>query len=241
MLLGLTSFCLGGEQTIKVGAGYKDYKAGGHNLVFHAGRYFYGGYGYSFGKNLSHKFQFQVANSNREVEYELPYVTANTNIDITQEFNFNIYNKGKFQFKAGGFIGNSLSLNFFPIIDTENFIWENLMMTGISSQSNYTLDSKNKILFNFQIPIYSYFLSHRFDRFDGEAPETTLDTWEIMDKQNGFANKLFKPTFELGYEHNVFSKSKFGIFYQGEYNWYSRGSGFRTRANAHSLSLRISY
>lgn len=241
MLLSVSSSCFGGEKTIKAGVGYKEYKAGGHGLVFHAGRYFYGGYGYAFGKDLSHYFQFQVANSNREVEYDLPYVTANTNIDIIQEFNFKLYSKGRFNIKTGGYLGNSLSLNFFPIIDTENFIWENLIVSGISSQSKYAINEKQYMQLNLQIPVFSYFLSHRFDRFDGNAPESELSSWELTEKQIGFANKLFKPTLEIGYNHIVTSAMRLGIYYQAEFNWYKKTNGSRTTANAHSLSLRISY
>lgn len=240
MSLVFSTSSLAGEQTIKLGFGYKEYKAGGHALTYHSGRYFHAGYGYSFGKNLSHKFQFQVSNSNREVQYELPYVTASTNLDVQQEFNFPILSIGKYSMQAGGFIGNSFSLNFFPLIDNNNFIWENLMLTGISSRNSFITSTKGSLELNFQIPLFSYFLSHRFDRFTGEAPKTSLSTWEIMDKQIGSINKLFKPTLELGYEHKI-KVAKLGFYYQAEPNRYVRKNGSQTRTNTHSLSLRITY
>lgn len=239
--MGIISPCFGGEQTIKTGIGYKEYISAGHNNLMHSGRYFYGGYGYTFGKVMLNRFQFQVSNSNKEVQYELPYVSANSNIDITQEFNFPVYKTERLRITAGGFVGNSFSLNFFPLIDNKNFIWENHTFVGISSQNTYAWKEYGDIKFNFLLPIFSTLLSHRFDRLEGDAPETTLSLWEVMNKNIGLPNELFKPTIELGFERKVFGNTRLGAYYQGEFNWYERSNGYRAITNAHSFSFRISY
>jgi hypothetical protein len=241
LLLGSFSFVLAGEQTIKVGAGYKYFNAAFHNNKLHSGRYFSLGYGYSYGRKMNNHFQFQIANSNKEVNYELPYVSANTNLDISQEFNFPGYNKGKFTNYTGFYFNNSFDLNFFPIVDRKNIIWENHLVTGLSFRNQYKLNEKTSINLNIQLPVFSSALSYRLDRFDGALPHTNRSLWESMDKQLGFVDQLFKPNFEIGYVKNIVSTVKAGIFYQGRFNWYERQNGYRTKSNAHIISLRITY
>jgi len=241
LLIGSSSFVLAGEQTIKLGAGYKSFNGSYHNTKLHSGKYFSLGYGYSYGSKMKNHFQFQVSNSNKEVDYELKYVSANTNLDISQEFNFQCYKKGKFSNYSGIYFANSFDLNFFPSIDTENFIWENHLMTGLSLRNSYQLTKNSSIDLNVQIPIYSFALSYRLDRFDGELPQTNRSLLESMDKQVGFGNQLFKPNFEIGYVKKIVGTIKFGAFYQARLNWYERQNGNRTNSNAHVLSFRITY
>lgn len=232
---------MAGEQTIKAGVGYKYLNSAFHNNKLHSGRYFSLGYGYSYGTKMQNYFQFQISNSNKEVNYELPFVTANTNLDISQEFNFPCYKKGKFTNHSGFYFNNSFDLNFFPVIDRENFIWENHLITGLSFRNLYQLKSKSSINLNIQIPVFSSALSHRLDRFDGELPQTNRSLWESMDKQLGFVDQLFKPNFEIGYVKNIVSTIKAGVFYQARFNWYERQNGYRTNSKAHIISLRITY
>ena len=190
---------------------------------------------------MKNHFQFQISNSNKEVVYELPYVSANSNIDISQEFNFPCLKKGKFSNYSGVYFNNSFDLNFFPIIDKDNFIWENHLITGLSFRNQYQLTKNSNINLNIQIPIYSIALSHRLDRFDGELSQTNRSLWNSMDKQAGFVNQLFKPNFEIGYVKIIIKTIKAGVFYQARLNWYERQNGYRTVSNAQVLSLRITY
>lgn len=58
-----------GEKFLKSGVGYKAFSDNNHNINYHTGRYFYGGYGVTFGNTNKQTFQLQISNSNREVEY----------------------------------------------------------------------------------------------------------------------------------------------------------------------------
>lgn len=241
LLTGIYSPVLSQQKTVKFGVGYKKSVAAIHKNLMHSGRYFYVGYGINYGKKMNNHFQFQVANSNKEVHYDLPYVSASTSIDVSQEFNFPIYNGKKSSFHFGPFIANSITLNFFPIIDNKNFIWENQTMTGISSRNSFKINGTSSVDLNFQLPLFSTFLSHRFNRLDRQAPESELSNWEVMDKQIGFVNRLFKPKFELGYTNKLFQSFNYSIVFQTELDLAKRQSGFRSKTQAHSLSLRIRY
>ena len=241
MLLAIPWNVVAGEQTIKFGGGYKYINAASHNNKLHSGRYFELGYGYTFGNKTKNHFQFQVSNSNKEVLYEIPYVSANTNLDIYQEFNFPFYKNGKFINYSGFYFGNSFDLNFFPIVDRKNFIWENHLISGLSFRNLYQLSIKSSISLNIQIPIYSFAFSNSLNRFDGARPQTNLNLWESMDHKIGFADQLFKPNFEIGYLNNIIRKVKVGVFYQTRCNWYERQNGIRTNSIAHVISLRIIY
>lgn len=241
LLIGSSYFTFAGVQTIKFGSGYKYVNATFHNNKLHSGRYFALGYGYTFGNKIQNHFQFQISNSNKEVFYEIPYVSANTNLDISQEFNFPCYKKGNFINYSGLYFGNSFDLNFFPIVDRKNFIWENHLISGLSSRNIYQLSIKSSININIQIPIYSFAFSNSLNRFDGERPQTNVSLWKSMDKQIGFVDQLFKPNFEIGYVTYLIKKIKSGVFYQTRCNWYERENGIRTKSIAHVISLRITY
>lgn len=241
LLIGTSSLAFAGEQVIKVGAGYKSFKGSTHNSILHSGKAFSLGYGYSYGNKMLNHFQFQVSNSSKEVQYDLVYVSANSNIDLSQEFNFPFIKMGKFTNYTGLYFANNFSLNFFPKIDPDNFTWENQLISGFSTRNSYQLSNKESIDLNIQIPIYSFFLSHRHDRLTGDLPQTNRTLWQAIDKQTGFANKLFMPNIELGYQRNIVGTVKLGIFYQVNLNWYERKNGYKVSSKAHILSLRITY
>lgn len=131
-----------GEKSIRLGSGYKVYNLPSHDFYFHSGRYFYGGYSHEFGKQPKQKFQFQIANSNRELELAIPYISAATNIDISYEINFKAFSTKKSKHYFGVYTENSFQLNFFPKIDNKNFMWQNQSSIGISSSSSYKLKKK---------------------------------------------------------------------------------------------------
>ena len=241
LLLGIPCSISAGEQTIQLGGGYKYINAASHNNKLHSGRYFALGYGYTFGNKTKNHFQFQVSNSNKEVLYEIPYVSANTNLDIYQEFNFPFFRNGKFMNYSGFYFGNSFDLNYFPIVDRKNLIWENHLISGLSIRNIYQLSIKSSVNLNLQIPIYSFAFSNSLNRFDGARPQENLSLWETMDHQIGFADQLFKPNFEIGYLNNITEKVKVGVFYQTRCNWYERQNGNRTNSIAHVISLKIIY
>tara|TARA_B100000795_G_C22794207_1_gene438512 strand:+ start:610 stop:1380 length:771 start_codon:yes stop_codon:yes gene_type:complete len=241
LLIGSPSPALAGDQTIKIGLGYKHFEASTHNNTIHSGKDLSIGYGYSYGEKMLNHFQFQVSNSSKEVKYELPYVSANSNINLSQEFNFPFFTKGKLTNHTGIYFANNFSLNFFPQIDRNNFTWENQLIAGLSTRNSYKLTDKKSIALNIQIPIYSLFLSHRLHRLTGDLPQSNLSLWNAMDKQTGLANKLFMPNLEIGYQINIVASIKAGIFYQANCNWYQRENGYRINSKAHIISLRITY
>ena len=63
LLIGSPSFTLAGDQTIKIGLGYKHFEANTHNNTIHSGKDLSIGYGYSYGEKMLNYFQFQVSNS----------------------------------------------------------------------------------------------------------------------------------------------------------------------------------
>lgn len=134
-----------GEKSIRLGSGYKVYNLPSHDFYFHSGRYFYGGYSHEFGKQAKQKFQFQIANSNREIELTLPYISAATSIDVSYEINFKAFNTKKSKHYFGVFTENSFQLNFFPKIDNKNFMWQNQSSVGFSSSNSYKLKKKELI------------------------------------------------------------------------------------------------
>lgn len=241
LLIGSYSPVLAQHKTIKAGVGYKQSTASLHDISIHSGRYFFVGYGIDYGSKMKNHFQFQLSNSNREVQFDLPYVSASSSFDISQEFNFPIHIGKKTSYFIGPFVANAIAVNFFPTIDNDNFIWENQTMTGISSRNNFNINEFSSLDFNAQLPIFSTFLSHRFNRFTGESPKTNLSIWEIMDKQLGSINRLFKPKFELGYSYKILPNMSFSLVLQSELDFAKRDSGFRTKTEAHSLSLRFNY
>lgn len=241
LLIVSSSPLFGGIQTIKVGAGYKSFQSKAHNNIIHSGKNISLGYGYTYGKKMLNHFQFQVSNSSREVQYDLPFVSANSNLDISQEFNFPIIIKSKFKSHSGFYIANSFSLNFFPRINRDDFIWENQIISGLSSRNSYQINSKSSINLNIQLPIYSLFIAHQLDRLTGDLPPTNQSIWEAADKQSGSVNKLFMPNVEMGFQYKVLQSLKAGFFYQANLNHYERRNGYRVSSNSHLISLRITY
>ena len=134
-----------GEKSIKLGSGYKVYNLTSHDFHIHSGRYFYGGYSHEFGKQAKQKFQFQIANSNRELELDVPYISASTSIDVSYEINFKAFGTKKSKHYFGVYTENSFQLNFFPKIDKKNLIWQNQSSVGISSLNSCNLKKKELI------------------------------------------------------------------------------------------------
>lgn len=235
LLLILPTGLIAGEKFVKAGAGYKAFTEPTHKVYHHSGRYFYSGYGVTFGEKLLQTLQFQLSNSNRQVEYDLPYVSASTAVDVSHEFNFNIANFKNSKHYIGPYVGNSFSLNFFPKVDNQNFVWQNFASVGISTRNRFKLNGLYQVDFNAQVPLYSVMALNRFDRFSGENPTNTP---MITDK--AFVNRIFKPFTELGLITEKWGLS-FGAYYQTELNYYSRLQGSDVFTFAHSLSLRLIY
>lgn len=231
----VTLLTFAGEKTIKLGTGYKQIQNGSHKANLHSGRYFNGGYSYLFGDAIKQKVQFQISNSNREIELDIPYISAATGVNLFYDLNFRTIKTNKFENNVGGSVGNDFSLNFFPKVDRNNFLWESQAIGSLSSLNSYFLNEKSRIDFNFRIPIYSTIFLNRIDRLTNEVPGN-LPASNYM----GSVNKLFNCNFEVGY---VISKYgvKFGCFYQGDYNRVGQNKSRRITSSAHSVSLRILY
>lgn len=232
-LVSLLNFA--GEKSIKFGSGYKQIKHSSHKVLFHSGRYFNGGYSYLFGDAIKQKIQFQISNSNREIELDLPYVSASTGLNLFYDVNFRTIQTNKFENYLGLSIGNDFSLNFFPQIDTKNFLWESQAIGSISSLNSFSINKNQRIDLNFRIPFYSGIFFNRIDRLSSEVPNNMPAT-----HYRGSIKKLLNANYELGY---VVSKLgvKFGLYYQAEFNRIGQRVSRRVVSSAHSLSLRILY
>lgn len=238
-LIGL--FCLlniallGVEKSVKFGSGYKAFTLNTHKSLIHSGRYFYGGYSYEFGDKFKNKVQFQVSNSNREINLDLPYISAATAINIYYDWTIKTVSFKNSMHFIGANIGNDFNLNFFPKLDNKNFLIFNQSFFGLSMMSKFNLKNNSRVDFNTHIPIYSIMAFSRVDRFSSENPdEKTVNTY------SGFAKKLFNSNAELGYLFPKFGLI-WGIYYQYEINKFEKKASSKLYGEAHSLSLRIIY
>lgn len=234
LLCFVSSLLFAQEKSVKLGAGYKSFQHISHEMALHSGKYLYGGFSYQYGNKVRNKIQFQVSNSNREVDLDLTYISAASAINTVYELNFQIFNSKSSSHHLGPYIGNDFNLNFFPKIDNSNFLWENQAFVGISSMNSIALSNSKRVDINFRIPVYSNLIKNRADRFTGESPGYPTQFY------SGFANKLFNANIETGY---VISKYgvKFGLYYQGEINRTGDVQHRRVTSTAHSLSLRVIY
>ena len=150
LLCLVTSVLLAGEKSAKFGSGYKAYEFSSHNSLLHSGRYFYGGYSYAFGDQFRNKVQFQISNSNREIDLDLTYVSAATAANIFYDIGIRTINLKKSTHYFGAYIGNDFNLNFFPKLDNKNFMWFNQSFTGVSTMSQFKLMNNTRIEFSSQ-------------------------------------------------------------------------------------------
>lgn len=226
---------LAGEKSVKMGTGYKAYTLNSHNSILHSGRYFYGGYSYEFGSKFKNKVQFQISNSNREVDYDLTYVSAATAANIYYDLAIKTLSLKNSTHYVGANIGNDFNLNFFPKLDNDNFLWFNQSFAGLSIMSKFQLKNKARIDFNAHIPIFSNIVFNRMDRFSSEVPGN-----RPIQSYSGFSKKLFNSNAEVGYVYSKFG-IKWGAYYQYEINQFGQKSNSKLSGEAHSVSLRILY
>ena len=239
ILTGL--FCLvtlltfAGEKSIKFGTGYKQIHFGSHEQLLHSGRYFHGGYSYQFGDLIKQQVHFQISNSNREVEFDLPYVSASTGANLFYSLNFRTFQNNVFHNHTGFILGNDFTLNFFPRIDNQNFMWENQIIGGISSLNCYKLSNNRRIDFNFRIPIYSTMFLNRINRLTSEVPGDMPVIY-----YSGSLKYLMNTNFEVGYIIPKFG-AKLGVYYQGDINSVGQNPQAKVTSYTHSISLRVLY
>ncbi len=231
----VTILSFAGEKVIMIGSGYKQIKYGSHNTTLHSGRYFNGGFSFLTEGKTKQKVQFQVSNSNRELNLDLPYVSASTGINLFYDLSFRTIKTKSFENHSGIFIGNEFLLNFFPRFDNKNFLWENYSMTGISSLNSLNLKRNARVDLNFRIPFYTNVIFNRMDRFSGDVPG---DAPAIQ--YGGSLKKVLNVKYELGYVKSKFGL-KLGLYYQGEFIKAGRTPYTKVNTLTQSLSLRILY
>ena len=215
--------------------GYKTFELKSHKNLIHSGKYIYGGFSYEFGNQYLNKVQFQISNSNREIELDIDYVSASTAGNIYYDFTIKSLSFKNFNQYFGFNLGNDFNLNFFPKIDNKNLLWLNQTFMGISLINKYKLSTTNRIDLSTHIPILSTITYNRFDRLTSKIPNN-----RSLQSYSGFPNKLFNANAEIGY---IFSKYGFswGIYYQIELNRFGQTTNSRLYSTAHSTSLRIIY
>lgn len=220
---------------MKIGMGYQGFTNNISQKLIHSGKYFYGGYYYQFGEKFRNKIQFQVANSNREMKFDFPYVSAATSLAIYYDLNYRIKTTKKSAHYLGCYFGDFFTLNFFPRIDHENFLWENQFLLGLSSMNNIRINHSKRIDINFRLPVFTSIHFNKMDRFDGDVPYDLPSNWV-----NGSFMKLLNAQYEIGY---VFGTQgfTFGIYYQEEHNMTENTLYGGFQATAHSISFRIIY
>jgi len=219
---------------VKYGMGYKTYEFASHKKLIHSAKYLYGGFSYEFGNQYLNRIQFQISNSNREVEMDILYVSAATAANIYYDFTVQSIALKNSRHYFGFHIGNDFNLNFFPKIDNNNLLWFNQSFTGIAVMSKFEL-KKNRIDFNMHLPILSTVFYNRMNRLTGKIPGNRYTKF-----YSGFSNRLFNGNSEIGY---IFSKFgfKWGIFYQIEINRMQESLNNQLMGTAHSASIRIIY
>ena len=215
--------------------GNKNYELTSHKNSLHSGKYFYGGFSYEFGDKFLKILQFQVSNSNRQMELDISYISAATAGNIYYDFAIKTVSFKKTSNYLGFHLGNDFNLNFFPKIDDKNLLWFNQTFTGISLINKYKFSSTKRIDFNTHIPILSSIIYNRFDRLNGKVPNK-----ESVKSYSGFMDKLFNANTEIGY---VFSKYglHWGVYYQFEINRMNETVSNRLTSRASSISLRLIY
>lgn len=235
LVLAFAFSAFAGEKSIKLGAGYNAFKLVSHDSYLHSGRYFYGGFNNSFGKNEQHFMQFQIANSNRELEIDLPYVSASTDFALNYAYLITVAKNKNSMHQVGPNVSTNAFLNFFPHIDAQNFTWQSQNSIGLRGSHSFKLKANKTFELNYEIPLYSTFTFNKMDRFSGDVPS---DRPNIT--YTGFANTIFNSNVEAGITFNYLGM-KWGTFYQLKYNRFGETASDRVINTAQSINLRVFY
>jgi hypothetical protein len=117
-------------------------------------------YRYRIEGTRDYQLTFRASNANTKYTKEVDFISASTNLQLGNQWLFNINNKKKY----GLYTNTSYLLNFFPNVDVNFLNWNLINSIGIAGRNDFFIANK-PLTIEYQFPIFSFISSAKMKRF----------------------------------------------------------------------------